>query len=123
MRATLITLAAGAATAALAPGLTFPAAAQAATAAVATAAAGVPAPVKSLFVAGYEQLGCGPNTYPQYTKISGTIVVPTADDVTGTPGISSDVYDLGGINSGVVGGVSVDNSGGQAFYTAFAQWG
>jgi Peptidase A4 family len=101
------------------PGLTLPAGARAA----AGRAASVPAPAKSLFVAGYEQLGCVPNAYQQYTKISGTIVVPTADDMTGPAGSSFDVYDLGGIGSGVVAGVSVDNAGGQAFYTAFAQWG
>jgi hypothetical protein len=117
MRSTLITLAAGAA--ALTAGLILPAAAQAAT----TTVASVPAPAKSLFVAGYEQLGCHHNAYPQYVEISGTIVVPTADDINGTPGISYDVYSLGGIDSGVTGGVAVDNANGQAYYTAYAQWG
>jgi hypothetical protein len=110
------------AAAALAASLVFPVAAQAATAAASTAA-GVPAPVKSLFVAGYQRLGCGPNVYPQYTKIGGTIVVPTADDVAGPAGNSFDVYDLGGIDSGVVAGIAVDSGEGHAFYTAFAQWG
>jgi hypothetical protein len=118
MRRTLITLTTGAAALALA-GLALPAAAQAAVA----SAANAPASQKSSFVAGYDQVGCLKNAYPQYVEISGTIVVPTATDIDGTPGISSDVYDLGGIDSGVIGGVAVDNSGDQAFYTAYAQWG
>jgi hypothetical protein len=118
MRRTPITLTAGAAALALA-GLALPAAAQAAV----VAAAKVPAPQNSSFVAGYDQMGCLKNGYPVYIEISGTIVVPTATDIDGTPGISADVYDLGGIGSGVTGGVSLDNSGGQAFYVAYAQWG
>jgi hypothetical protein len=118
-RATLATLAAGAA-AVLAAGLALPAAAQAAT-------AGVPAPQKSSFVAGYEQNGCRHNGYPVYIEISGTITVPTATDINGTPGISSDYYSIGGpatvgTTGPVSGGVSLDNSGGQAFYSAYGEW-
>lgn len=119
MRATMATLAAGSA-AVLAAGLIFPAAAQAAT-------AGVPAPQKSLTVAGYEQAGCQHNGYPVYIEISGTITVPTATDINGTPGISSDYYSIGGpatagTTGPVSGGVSLDNSGGQAFYNAYGEW-
>jgi Peptidase A4 family len=124
MRTTLTTLMAGTA-AALAAGLALPtAAAQAATATAqaATAAAKVPAPQKNTFYAGYQQLGCQHNAYPEYIEISGTIVVPTVKNPSGTPGISSDVYDLGG-SEGVLGGVSVNNANDQAYYTAFAQWG
>lgn len=122
MRTTLIALAAGAATT-LAATLALPAAAQAAT----VAAAGVPAPQKSPFVAGYEQYGCQQSGYPVYVQIQGTITVPTATDVTGTPGISSDYYAVGGIAAAgstlpVSAGVSVDNSGGQAFYVAYGEW-
>jgi hypothetical protein len=122
MRKTPITLGAGTA-AALAATLIFPAAAQAATASPAK----VPAPTKSLFVAGYEQVGCHDNGYPVYIEISGTITVPTATDINGTPGISSDYYSIGGpaatgTTGPVSGGVSVDNSGGQAFYVAYGEW-
>jgi hypothetical protein len=117
MRARLITLAAGAA--ALATGLALPAAtAQAATA----PARSVPQPHHSLYVAGYQQTGCHHQGYPVYVEISGTIKVPAATDINGTPGISYDIYNFGGKNKGVNGGVAVDNSGGQAFYTAFGQW-
>jgi Peptidase A4 family len=121
MRRTLMTLAAGAA--AVAAGAIFPAAAQAAAAAV----PGVPAPQKSLSVAGYEQEGCQHSGYPVYVRIEGTITVPAATDISGTPGISSDYYSVGGaqgvgISGPVSGGVSVDNSGGQAFYAAYGEW-
>jgi hypothetical protein len=115
MRRTLMTLAVGAA--AVAAGAIFPAAAQAATVSV------VPAPAGSLFVAGYEQLGCHHNAYPQYTAVRGEIVVPVATAIHGAAGLSYDVYSIGGINSGVVGGVEVANANGQAYYTAYAQWG
>jgi hypothetical protein len=112
-----MTLAAGAA--ALATGLSLPAAnAQAATA----PARSVPQPHHSLYVAGYQQTGCHHQGYPVYVEISGTIKVPAATDINGTPGISYDIYNFGGKNNGVNGGVAVDNSGGQAFYTAFGQW-
>jgi hypothetical protein len=117
MRARLITVAAGAA--ALATGLALPAGtAQAATA----PARSVPQPHHSLRVAGYQQTGCHHQGYPVYVEISGTIKVPAATDINGTPGISYDIYSFGGKNNGVNGGVAVDNSGGQAFYTAFGQW-
>ncbi len=117
MRARLITLAAGSAV--LAAGLALPATvAQAASA----AALGTPKPHQSLHVAGYRQTGCHHNGYPVYVEISGTIKVPAATDINGTPGISYDIYSFGGVTSGVNGGVAVDNSGGQAFYTAFGQW-
>ncbi len=120
MRATLATLAAGAA---VMLAVILPTAAQAAT----VAAAGVPAPQGSLTVAGYEQVGCHHNGYPVYIEISGTITVPTATDINGTPGISSDYYSIGGpATTGSIGpvsaGVSVDNSGGQAFYVAYGEW-
>jgi hypothetical protein len=117
MRTMLAALAAGAA-ATLAATLALPAAAQAAT----TLASAVPAPQKSLYVAGYQQTGCNHNGYPVYIEISGTVKVPTATDPTGTPGISYDLYSFGGLNSGVSGGVAVDNSDDQAFYTAFGEW-
>jgi len=85
--------------------------------------AAVPAPDKSLIVAGYDQEGCQENSYPVYVEISGTITVPAATDIDGTPGISYDIYNLGGVGTGVSGGVAVDNSNGQAFYSAFGQWG
>jgi hypothetical protein len=107
-----------AAVAASAVMLALPTAAQAAN----VRAPAVPAPVKSLNVAGYEQAGCLHSGYPVYIEMSGTIKVPTATDPTGTPGISYDVYNFGGLTSGVSGGVAVDNSGGQAFYTAFGEW-
>lgn len=117
MRARLMTLAAGAA--ALATGLALPATiAQAA----AAPARGVPKPQQSRYVAGYQQTGCHHQGYPVYVEISGTITVPAATDINGTPGISYDIYSFGGKNIGVNGGVAVDNSGGQAFYTAFGQW-
>jgi hypothetical protein len=117
MRARLITLAAGAA--ALATGLALPAiTAQAAVAAARSA----PKAHHSLHVAGYQQTGCHHRGYPVYVEISGTIKVPAATDVNGTPGISYDVYSFGGAHNGVNGGVAVDNSSGQAFYTAFGQW-
>jgi Peptidase A4 family len=122
MRATLATLAAGA-TAALAASLILPAAAQAATGSPAK----VPAPLKSEIVAGYEQDGCRNNGYPVYVEISGSITVPTATDIDGTPGISSDYYSFGGpagvgTSGPVSGGVAVDNSDDQAFYTAYGEW-
>jgi hypothetical protein len=117
MRARFIACAAGAA--ALATGLVLPAAsAQAATA----SALRVPKPAKSLSVAGYRQTGCHHRGYPVYVEIIGTIKVPAATNVNGTPGISYDIYSFGGVKTGVNGGVAVDNSGGQAFYTAFGQW-
>jgi hypothetical protein len=116
MRTTLATLAGGAA-AALAAAL-LPTAAQAAS----TQAVTVPAPHPSLYVAGYQQVGCNHNGYPVYIEMSGTITVPTATDPTGTPGISYDIYSYGGLTGGVSGGVAVDNSGDQAFYTAFGEW-
>lgn len=121
MRTTLITLAAGAA--ALAAGLALPTAAQAATGSPAK----VPAAQKSPIVAGYEQAGCHNSGYPVYIEISGTITVPAATDIDGTPGISSDYYSIGGpANVGTsgpaAGGVSVDNSNGQAYYTAYGEW-
>jgi hypothetical protein len=117
MRARLITSVAGAAV--LATGLALPA-----TTAQAAAATnrGAPKPHHSLRVAGYQQTGCHHHGYPVYVEISGTIKVPAATDVNGTPGISYDIYSFGGVHSGVNGGVAVDNSGGQAFYTAFGQW-
>jgi hypothetical protein len=122
MRATLATLAAGA-TAALAASLILPAAAQATTGSPAK----VPAPLKSQIVAGYEQDGCRNNGYPVYVEISGSITVPTATDIDGTPGISSDYYSFGGpagvgTSGPVSGGVAVDNSDDQAFYTAYGEW-
>jgi hypothetical protein len=117
MRARLIPLAAGAA--ALATGLVSPA-----TTAHAAAAATASAPKAhhSLHVAGYQQTGCHSHGYPVYVEISGTIKVPAATDINGTPGISYDIYSFGGAHNGVNGGVAVDNAGGQAFYTAFGQW-
>jgi hypothetical protein len=117
MRARRMTLAAAAA--ALATGLAGPATiAQAATPAAST----LPKAQHSLYVAGYQQTGCHYKGYPVYVEISGTIKVPAATDVNGTPGISYDIYSFGGKNIGVDAGVAVDNSGGQAFYTAFGQW-
>ncbi len=109
--------------AALAASLALPAAANAAATAAPTRTSRVPAPTKSQYVAGYEQLGCGRHAFPQYVQITGTIVVPTANDVKGTAGFSSDEIDLGGIVSGVVAGVQVENSGGTASYSTFVQWG
>jgi hypothetical protein len=86
------------------------------------AASAVPAPHRSLNVAGYQQTGCHFKSYPVYIEISGTVKVPAATDVNGTPGISYEVYNIGGINTGVSGGVAVDNAGGQATYTAFGEW-
>jgi hypothetical protein len=88
----------------------------------AQAATGPPKPRQSIYVAGYRQTGCHHQGFPVYVEISGTIKVPAATDVNGTPGISYDLISFGGVNSGVNGGVAVDNSGGQAFYTAFGQW-
>jgi len=117
MRARLMTLAAGAA--ALATGLALPTTiAQAA----AAPARSVPKPHQSLYVAGYQQTGCHDQGYPVYVEISGTIKVPAATDINGTPGISYDIYSFGGKNVGVNAGVEVDNSSGQAFYTAFGKW-
>jgi hypothetical protein len=115
--------AAAGAAAALAATFALPAAAQAATA----GAAGVPAPQKTLTVAGYEQYGCQNSGYPVYVEISGTITVPTATNINGTPGISQDYYSMGGpaavgATGPVSGGVSIDNSGGQAFYVAYGEW-
>jgi Peptidase A4 family len=117
MRARFIARTAGAG--ALAAGLVLPASlAQANTA----SARGLPKPHKSLSVAGYQQTGCHYKGYPVYVEILGTIKVPAATDIDGTPGISYDLYSLGGVKTGVNGGVAVDNAGGQAFYTAFGQW-
>jgi hypothetical protein len=82
----------------------------------------VPKPQKSLSVAGYQQTGCHQKGFPVYVELTGTIKVPAATDVNGTPGISSDIYSFGGLTNGVAAGVAVDNSGGQAFYTAFGRW-
>lgn len=82
----------------------------------------VPKPQKSLSVAGYRQTGCHQQGFPVYVELTGTIKVPAATDVNGTPGISYDIYSFGGLGTGVAGGVAVDNSGGQAFYTAFGEW-
>jgi hypothetical protein len=117
MRITRAALAAGAAVT-LAATLALPTAAQAAV----TGAPAVPPPQKSLYVAGYEQAGCSHGGYPVYIEVSGTVKVPTATDPAGTPGISYDVYSYGGRGNGVSGGVAVDNSGDQAFYTAFGEW-
>ncbi len=117
MRARLMTLAAGAAAVATCLAVQAPLA----RAAVAPARS-VPQAHHSLYVAGYRQTGCHHHGYPVYVEISGTIKVPAATDINGTPGISYDIYSFGGMNSGVNGGVAVDNSGGQAFYTAFGQW-
>jgi hypothetical protein len=112
MRTTLMTRAAVAA-AALTAGLVFPAAAQAATSGAAT----VPAPMKSLYVAGYRQLGC--NGGPLYVEITGNIVVPAATNLNGPPGESSDILNIGSIGSGVTAGVFVGSDAGQAYYHAF----
>jgi hypothetical protein len=116
MRATPAKFAFGVA-ATLAATLVLPAAAQAAPARAAAPA--VPTYI-SPYYAGYEQDGCLPGTI--YREIQGTIIVPAATDVNGTPGISSDIYSLGGVNSGVNAGVAVDNSNHQAFYFAFGYW-
>jgi len=117
MRARLTALAAGAA--ALAASVAWPATtAQAVTAPTRS----VVKPHNSLYVAGYQQTGCHHQGYPVYVELSGTITVPAATDINGTPGISYDIYNFGGKNVGVDGGVAVDNSGGEAFYTAFGQW-
>ena len=97
MRARLMTLAAGAA--ALATGLALPT--TVAQAALATASS-VPKPHQSLYVAGYQQTGCHHQGYPVYVEISGTIKVPAATDINGTPGISYDIYSFGGKNVGVM---------------------
>ncbi len=117
MRRTLITLAAGAAV--LAAGLILPASARAAI----VTAADAPAPQNSYFLAGYEQLGCQNHAYPVYSEIAGTITVPAATYINGTPGISADIYNIGGTTTGVSAGVAVDNSGGHAFYFPYGQWG
>jgi hypothetical protein len=117
MRTTLMTLGAG--TAVLAAGLILPAAADAAT----ITTAGPPAPQNSYFLAGYEQLGCQNQARPVYSEIAGTITVPVATYINGTPGISADIYNIGGTTTGVSAGVAVDNSGGHAFYAPFGQWG
>jgi peptidase A4-like protein len=112
MRTTLMTCAA---VAALAAGLVFPAAAQAATSGAAT----VPAPHKSLYVAGYAQAGCGGG--PLYVEITGNIVVPAATDLNGPPGESSDILKMGALGIGVTAGVFVGSDAGQAYYHAFWQ--
>jgi len=116
MRAAPAKLAIGV-TATLAAILVVPAAAQAAPTQPAVPA--VPT-YHSLYVAGYQQEGCSAGTI--YREIQGTITVPAATDVNGTPGISSDIYSFGGLNNGVNAGVAVDNSNDQAFYFAFGQW-
>jgi hypothetical protein len=117
MRARFTALAASAA--ALAIGFTLPASlAQAATG----RGQSVPKAQKSRSFAGYQQTGCHQNGFPVYVEMIGTIKVPAATDVNGTPGISYDIYSFGGPANGVAGGVAVDNSGGQAFYTAFGRW-
>jgi hypothetical protein len=116
-QATPARLAAGAALA-LAASVALPAGALAAP----VAASKVPAALSSVIVAGYQQEGCRHNGYPVYVEIAGTITVPAATDINGTPGISSDVYSFGGLGVGVSAGVAVDNSNGQAFYTAFGTW-
>ena len=120
MRRTLITLGAGAAV--LAAGLILPAVARATTVA-AVGAATPPASQNSYFLAGYEQLGCQNHARPVYSEIAGTITVPAATYINGTPGISADIYNIGGTATGVSAGVAVDNSGGHAFYVPFGQWG
>jgi hypothetical protein len=117
LRRTLITLGAGAAF--LAAGLILPAAARAGT----VTAAGPPPAQNSYFLAGYEQLGCQNHAYPVYAEIAGTITVPAASYINATPGISSDIYNIGGFPNGVSAGVAVDNSGGHAYYAPFGQWG
>jgi hypothetical protein len=122
MRTALIALAAGAAIT-LPAALALPGAAQAS----AVAPARVPKPQNSPFVAGYEQYGCQQDGYPVYVQIRGTITVPAATDIDGTPGISSDYYSVGGVAAAgatgpVSAGVSVDNSDGQAFYVAYGEW-
>jgi len=121
MRSIVIALRAGAA-AALAAALILPAAAQA-DAVTAAGASTPPAPQNSHLLAGYEQLGCQNHAYPVYNQIVGTITVPAATYINGTPGISADVYNIGDPIDGVSAGVAVDNSGGQAFYFPFGQWG
>jgi Peptidase A4 family len=116
MRRTLITLGAGAA--AVAATFCLPAAAQAAT----VAAAAVPAPHNSLYVAGYKQSGCHAPSYPLYVEISANIVVPAATDLNGPPGLSSDILNIGGLSSGVTAGVFVGSDAGQAYYHAFWNW-
>ena len=116
MRATLATFASGAAVT-VAATLALPAAAQAAPARAAAPA--VPT-YHSLYAAGYQQEGCSAGTI--YREMQGTITVPAATDVNGTPGISDDIYSFGGLGSGVNAGVAVDNSDHQAFYFAFGQW-
>jgi len=118
MRSIVIALRAGAA-AALAAALILPAAAQA-DAVTAAGASTPPAPQNSHLLAGYEQLGCQNHAYPVYNQIVGTITVPTATYINGTPGISADVYNIGDPIDGVSAGVAVDNSGGQAFYSPSA---
>lgn len=112
MRTKLITLAAGAT--ALTAGLILPATAQAA-----TVSAGVPAPLQSLYVAGYAQAGCDGG--PLYVEIQGNLVVPAATDLNGPPGESSDILKMGALGIGVTAGVFVGSDAGQAYYHAFWQ--
>lgn len=115
MRGTLITLGAGAA---VALAFIFPGAARAG-----ALTAAVPTAHNSGLLAGYIQEGCTNGAYPRYNQIIGTITVPDATYLNGTPGISDDFYNIGDPEYGVSGGVSINNAGGEAFYYPTAQWG
>jgi hypothetical protein len=80
----------------------------------------------STVLAGYMQKA-GSSGFPQYFEIDDTITVPTATDVA-KAGISRDLATIGGATiggepSGVSGGVEVDTSSDETFYSAIGVWG
>lgn len=80
----------------------------------------------STLMAGYMQKA-GSSGFPRYFEIDDTITVPTATDVA-KAGISRDLATIGGATiggepSGVSGGVEVDTSSDETFYSAIGVWG
>jgi hypothetical protein len=76
--------------------------------------------------AGYMQKA-GSSGFPQYFEMDDTITVPTATDIP-KAGISRDLATIGGATiggepSGVSGGVEVDTSSNETFYSAIGVWG
>ena len=80
----------------------------------------------STLMAGYMQKAAS-SGFPQYFEVDDTITVPSATDVA-KAGISRDLATIGGATiggepSGVSGGVEVDTSSDETFYSAIGVWG
>jgi hypothetical protein len=96
------------------------------TASVAPSVQPVTKDTNSTLMAGYMQKA-GASGFPQYFEIDDTITVPTVTNVA-KAGISRDLAAIGGATIGVEpigvsGGVEVDTSSDETFYSAIGVWG